>query len=204
MASKAMGEHSNMQGDERNDEWSKHLVRVAMHKDQQSFAALFEHFAPLLKSFYMSNLPMATTAKTEELVQEVMCKVWLKASSFDSGKSAASTWIYTVARNARIDYLRKTIKQDAYTTSLEPDDVWDDGADQPFVYLKKSRDKSDVDTMLRELPVDQRQCLSKMYLEGKSHAELALELDLPLGTVKSRIRLGLKRLQARFPSRERV
>ncbi len=190
----------NLKTGARDDNWSNLLVKIAENRDEGAFSSIYDHFSPLLKGFYLTNMPTLSVDQSEELVQEVMCKIWLKASSFDREKSAASTWIYTIARNARIDYLRKNANKDANTVELEADDIWDEAIDnQPFIDLNQHRIKEEVGNLLKGLPLEQKQCLVKMYMESKSHAQLAEELDLPLGTVKSRIRLGLKRLQTWMP-----
>jgi RNA polymerase sigma factor (sigma-70 family) len=180
----------------RDDDWSLLLARLAATGDEDAFAQLFRHFAPLIKGFCLSNGGL-TPESADELAQEVMVKVWRKAAGFDARKSSASTWIFTIARNSRIDYLRKHSSNDAATSALESEDIWAEGTDNPpFVYLQQSLDQRDIDRLLGELPQEQRECLLKVYLEGKSHADLADELNLPLGTVKSRIRLGLSRLKS--------
>ncbi len=129
-------------------------------------------------------------------MQEVMIKVWQKAPGFDPSRASASTWVFTIARNARIDYLRKHGKHDIHSSSLETEDIWDETSDnQPFIFMKRNREEKEVAQMLDSLPQEQSRCLEKVYREGKSHSEIAEELDLPLGTVKSRVRLGLKKLQ---------
>jgi len=182
----------------RDDEWSVLLEKVANDRCQNSFSKLFDHFAPLIKGFCVSNISGINADNSDELVQEVLLKVWRKAESFDAKKSSASTWIFTVMRNTRIDYLRKHSKHtNNVVDGLEADDIWDETLDhQPFVYLQQSRDAQLARNHLSTLPVEQARCLRKVYLEGKSHSEISQELDLPLGTVKSRVRLGLKKLQA--------
>lgn len=182
----------------RDDNWSGLLEKVAKHEDQAAFASLFDHFAPLIKGFCQMHASGLNAESSEELVQEVMFKVWQKAASFDATKSAASTWIFTIVRNTRIDYLRKNSR---HTTNivdgLEADDIWDETLDhQPFVYLQQARDIQDAKQYLDSLPEEQSHCLRKVYMEGKSHAEISEELNIPLGTVKSRVRLGLKKLQS--------
>lgn len=182
----------------RDDNWSGLLEKVGKHQDQQAFAQLFEHFAPLIKGFCQGHSSGLSAENAEELVQEVMFKIWQKAPMFDATKSAASTWVFTIVRNSRIDFLRKNSR---HTTNivdgLEADDIWDESLDhQPFVYLQQSRDEGSVKTHLASLPEEQSHCLKKVYMEGKSHAEISEELKLPLGTVKSRVRLGLKKLQS--------
>ncbi len=177
--------------------WSQLLEAVGQHQDEQAFARLHAHFRPLIRNFLIANGGALSVDTTEELVQEIMTKVWLKAHSYDSSKAAASTWIFTLTRNARIDFLRKHARQDARTEALTTEDIWDeDDTHQPFVYLHQHRAQQQVHSLLTDLPAEQRQCLAKVYMEGKSHSEIAEELKLPLGTVKSRVRLGIKRLQA--------
>jgi RNA polymerase sigma factor (sigma-70 family) len=132
-------------------------------------------------------------AHADELVQEVMLKVWQKASGFNPKKAAASTWIYTVARNCRTDMYRRLQKFD---TPINAEDIWlESDQDEPFIAMQQRRDEVRVKELLAELPFEQAQILAKVYMEGKSHAEVAEELQLPLGTVKSRVRLAMQKLQ---------
>ena len=168
------------------------MERIATHEDREAFARLFKHFAPLLKSFAMSGSPLAA-AHADELVQEVMLKVWQKASGFNPQKAAASTWIYTIARNSRTDMFRRLQKFD---TPINADDIWPEIVeDEPFVAVQQRRDELRVKELLSGLPQEQGQILAKVYMEGKSHSEVAKELQLPLGTVKSRVRLAMQKLQ---------
>ncbi len=181
----------------REDNWSTLLTKVAKSRDEQAFAALFSHFAPLIKGFCQSNIAYLAAEAAEELVQEVMFKIWQKSVDFDPSRASASTWIFTITRNARIDYLRKHSKHTSMTQALETEDIWDEDSDnQPFVFLQKNREEKEVSGYLNSLPQEQSHCITKVYMEGKSHSEIAEELDLPLGTVKSRVRLGLKKLQS--------
>ena len=174
--------------------WTDRLQRVAASGDRQAFAELFDHFAPLLKAFALSTPGMASNALAEELVQEVMLKVWKRASTFDASKAAASTWIYTLARNCRVDLLRR---RNRLREEVDVDELWDFGteADAPEAELHRTRSEVDVRASLSTLPAEQRQVIAKVYMEGKSHSEVAEELGLPLGTVKSRIRLALSKLE---------
>ncbi|MEH6586360.1 MAG: sigma-70 family RNA polymerase sigma factor [Halioglobus sp.] len=176
----------------RDDEWSLCLQQVAHTQDRAEFAKLFTHFAPLIKAFALNGSPMAA-AHCEELVQEVMIKVWQKATAYNPHKAAASTWIYTIARNCRTDMYRRLQKFD---TPINAEDIWpEEESDEMFVAVQQRRDATRVKDMLQELPHEQCQILMKVYMEGKSHSEVAQELDLPLGTVKSRVRLAMKKLQ---------
>ncbi len=176
----------------RNDEWSLALQQVADNQDRDAFTRLFGHFAPLIKAFALSGSVMAAN-HADELVQEVMIKVWQKASGFNPQKAAASTWIYTIARNCRTDMYRRLQKFD---TPLSADDIWPDEVEEaPLVAVQQQRDADRIREMMQELPGEQAQILAKVYMEGKSHSEVAEELDLPLGTVKSRVRLAMQKLQ---------
>ena len=176
------------------DAWSVRLEAVARERDRQAYAELFRHFAPLLKSFALSSPGMSSNALAEELVQEVMLKIWNRASTFDSAKASATTWIYTLARNCRIDLLRKKYR---VREEVDVDELWDLGTDEDLledeVYQK--RIEVDVRESLGGLPAEQRQIITKVYMEGKSHSEVAEELGLPLGTVKSRVPLAMSKLK---------
>jgi RNA polymerase sigma factor (sigma-70 family) len=179
-------------GGSRDDGWSQLLVQVALNEDREAFGKLFNHFAPLLKAFAF-NGSAVSASHADELVQETMIKVWQKASGFNPQKAAASTWIYTVARNCRTDMYRRLQKFD---TPINAEDIWPEPAeDEPFVAVQQRRDEIRVRDILSTLPFDQRQILTKVYMEGKTQSEIAEELQLPLGTVKSRVRLAMQKLQ---------
>jgi RNA polymerase sigma-70 factor (ECF subfamily) len=176
----------------RIDEWSECLTLIAQQQDRAAFTRLFRHFAPLMKAFALSGSALSAN-HADELVQEVMLKVWQKASAFDAEKAAASTWIYTIARNCRTDLYRRLQKFD---TPLSAEDVSDTpDSDDAFVVLHQKRSRDRIRSLIKELPNDQAQILAKVYMEGKTHSEVSGELDLPLGTVKSRVRLALQKLQ---------
>lgn len=176
----------------RDDEWSQCLQLVAGNEDREAFSRLFSHFAPLIKAFAINGSAIAAT-HAEELVQEVMIKVWQKAGGFNPHKAAASTWIYTIARNCRTDMYRRLNKFD---TPISADDIWPEAeSEELFTAVQQKRDEVRIREMLQDLPHEQAQILVKVYMEGKSHSEVAEELDLPLGTVKSRVRLAMKKLQ---------
>ncbi|MBN8431360.1 sigma-70 family RNA polymerase sigma factor [Microbulbifer salipaludis] len=181
----------------RDDEWSSLLVKVGEHRDRRAFERLFAHFAPLIKGFQFSRGGQSSAPEAaDELVQEVMFRVWRKAPSFNPDKAAASTWIFTIMRNCRIDAMRRRGRQPDTDDSLNVEDIWDDSQDdQPLVYLQQSRSQRAVANGMQELPPEQSHVIEKAYMEGKSHSEISEELGLPLGTVKSRVRLALKKLQ---------
>lgn len=174
------------------DDWSDLLVRVGNNRDREAFSRLFGHFAPLIKGFLMKGSSMGPE-QAEELVQETMIKVWHKADSFNRQKSAASTWIYTIARNCRIDWLRRESRA---RVDIEADDIYEEAEENPaYSSLVRVRDTENVRQHIGDLPQEQLDVIMRIYYEGKSHSQVADELDLPLGTVKSRIRLALKRME---------
>lgn len=189
------GTHSESTTGKRTDEWSECLTLIAANEDRAAFTRLFRHFAPLMKAFALSGSTLSAN-HADELVQEVMLKVWQKAGAFDPNKAAASTWIYTIARNCRTDLYRRLQKFD---TPLSADDVAGDlESEDAFMALHQRRSGERIRQLMAELPNDQAQILAKVYMEGKSHSEVAGELDIPLGTVKSRVRLALQKLQVQF------
>lgn len=183
------------------DVWSTRLEAVARQRDRHAYAELFRHFAPLLKSFALSSPGMASNASAEELVQEVMLKVWNRACTFDATKASATTWIYTLARNCRIDLLRRKYR---VREEVDVDELWDLGTDEDLLdeQVQQQRARKEVRESLRMLPQEQRRIIDKVYMEGKSHTEVAAELGLPLGTVKSRVRLALSKLKPMLDRRE--
>jgi RNA polymerase sigma-70 factor (ECF subfamily) len=184
-----------MLAESRADEWSELLTRVGEERDREAFTALFRHFAPLLKGFLMKGSNVGHEL-AEELAQEAMIKVWRRADSFNRKKSSASTWIYTIARNCRIDWARREVRRQK---DIHADDLYEPGDENPSqVSLAQMRNKRTVRESLEALPQEQVEVISKIYFEGKTHSEVSEELSLPLGTVKSRIRLALKRLNVQL------
>jgi RNA polymerase sigma factor (sigma-70 family) len=181
--------------EKRSDQWSQLLISVGENRDRRAFAQLFEHFGPLLKGFaHASRNEGWFPGLGDDLVQEVMIKVWNKAAGYNAEKASATTWIYTVARNCRIDMLRR--KSNTQHLPLENEDFWHEPDEvTPISLLQQKRSEDKVQASLAQLPKEQDQILRKVYLEGKSHAEASAELGLPLGTVKSRVRLALQKMQ---------
>jgi len=181
--------------EKRVDEWSECLTLIGQNQDRAAFTRLFRQFAPLMKAFAHSGSTMSSN-HADELVQEVMLKVWQKAGAFNPEKAAASTWIYTIARNCRTDMYRRLRKFD---TNLTAEDLSsEEETEEAFLVLHQKRSRDRIRDLMKELPADQSLILSKVYMEGKSHSEVAGELDIPLGTVKSRVRLAIQKLQIQF------
>lgn len=177
------------------------IEKVAECQDTQAFQGIYEHFGPLIKAFAVSSgLQYQGDHLPEELVQEVMLTIWRKAGLFDRKKAAPSTWIFTIARNQRIDMLRKLSK---YQNDIDADDVWDLESDTDlFSDVRGHRIQNHVKNQLNFLPIEQKQIIAKVFLEDKSHQEVADELNLPLGTVKSRVRLAMQKLKTNLGATE--
>jgi RNA polymerase sigma factor (sigma-70 family) len=170
------------------------LTRVAEDRDREAFAQLFDHYAPLIRAYSLAREPGANLV-ADELVQEVLSRVWLKADKYNDQLANLNTWIFTLARNCRIDYLRRNSR---YVTAIDPTDIFNDIEDDgpgPFQQVQQTRAEESIRTGLKQLPREQAEILSKVYLEGKTHQQTSDELKLPLGTVKSRVRLALKKLE---------
>ncbi len=166
------------------------LLRVARQRDRQAFVTLFHHFAPRLKSFLLRAGMDAGAA--EETIQDVMVTVWQRAEQFDPTLAAAGTWIYAIARNRRIDRLRRDRRPsfDPDDPALVPDEA--DGAEEMIMVEERA---ALLHRAIRELPAEQADLLRMAYFEDKAHSAIAAERRLPLGTVKSRLRLALARLR---------
>ena len=170
------------------------LARVANDRDKSAFAELFDHYAPQIRAYSLAREP-GSDLVADDLVQEVMTRVWLKAASYNPGLANLNTWIFTLARNCRIDYLRRNSR---YATEIDPTDMFNEMEDEgpdPFQLAQQSRVEESIREGLKQLPREQSEILTKVYLEGKSHQQASDELKLPLGTVKSRVRLALKKLE---------
>jgi RNA polymerase sigma-70 factor (ECF subfamily) len=171
-----------------------YLSRVSEHRDKEAFAKLFDHYAPLIRAYSLAREP-GSDLIADELAQEVMLRVWLKASSYNSRLANINTWIFTLARNCRIDYLRRNGR---FVSDIDPTEIFNDLEDEgpgPFQLVQQSRVQENIQAGLDKLPREQSEILRKVYLEGKSHQQTSEALKLPLGTVKSRVRLALKKLQ---------
>lgn len=178
------------------DEQCQLIRAVAVARDRDAFARLFTHFAPRVKSFLMRAGLADTVA--EEVTQETMLAVWRKASYFDPSRAGLSTWIFTIARNHRIDRLRRGRLQTRESLA-DPSDEPDAPLSGEEIAIVAEREKQIRDA-LGSLSEDQATIVRLSYFADKPHAEISRELGIPLGTVKSRIRLALNRLHALLDS----
>lgn len=165
------------------------LARVGQKKDRASFVRLFQYFAPRVKSYLLKH--GADNATAEEIVQNTFITVWEKAGHYDPTKAAASTWIFTIARNKRIDMIRR---EKHFTAGIDdlPQEVMSYTPEEN--YAETSTLKT-LDTALRTLPEEQARLVRMAFFEDKSHHTIAEQTHLPLGTVKSRIRIALSKLK---------
>ena len=168
--------------------WAELIKKVETLKDTSAFEELFNHFAPRVKAFLMKS--GADPQMAEECSQEVMATVWRKAHLFNPARASASTWIFTIARNKKIDAIRKLKRP-------EPEQLYSEQDYEPdqeeVVELQQETER--LATALGELPEKQRVLIEKAYLGELSHSEIAEITGLPLGTIKSRIRLALEKLR---------
>lgn len=173
------------------DELDRDLTSVGLDQDAIAFRRLFANLAPRLKFFLIKGGMIESAA--EDVMQETMMKVWRKADLFDSSKASASTWIYSIARNVKIDRLRKEHRpepdpEDPCFVSEDPE------TGEQAVSRKQDRER--IQKAMALLPPEQMTIIKMSFFEEKSHGEIAEVLDIPLGTVKSRIRLAFGKIRA--------
>ena len=161
------------------------LKRIAKDRDETAFSEIFDYIAPKINAYYIKHNLSSELA--EELTQEVLSTIWIKAELYNSEKSKFITWSFTIARNKKIDFYRKNLKK------VSNDDVRD------FLYENdKSNDyeiESTINKITEELDQNQKKLIKMSFFEQKSHKNIAAELEIPLGTVKSRIRATLSKMQ---------
>ncbi len=182
-----------------NQRMRDNLVAIGKHRDEQAFSDFYDHFAGRVKSFLIGK--GLTEAVADELSQEIMLIVWRRAESYNPDKAAASTWLFTIARNRRIDYLRSNarIEVDLDDEMLEVDD--DDQMTQE-AQVDLTQQSVRLEQALLKLPQEQRQVMHLSFFRGKSHGAIAQWLDLPIGTVKSRIRLAMQSIRTEIMTAE--
>ena len=169
------------------------VERIASHADRAAFTRLFAYYAPRVKG-YLMRLGLGP-AESEEVCQEVMVAVWRKAASFDRRQASVATWIFRIARNRRIDAFRRDQRAalDVHDPAFQP---------EPEAAPDKATETSEREAQLRtamaELPPEQRELVRVAFYEDLSHSQVAERTGLPLGTVKSRLRLAFAKLRLRL------
>ncbi len=168
------------------------LVAIGKTRNRDAFIRVFEYFAPRIKSFLMKG--GLTQEMADELAQETMLAVWQKAAGYNPEKAAASTWIFTIARNKRIDFFRKTGRPEPDVN----DPMMISETTLPDEEIATSEQNDLLAAAIDNLPEEQARLIRKSFFEEKTHSDIAAETGIPLGTVKSRIRLALERLRYRL------
>lgn len=173
------------------------LVRIG-GGDREAFAAMFARYAPRVKSYLMRL--GAAGAIADDLAQEAMLSVWRRAASYDPAKAKPSTWMFVIARNAWIDRLRREKVELAYAVANPASEISDEEA--PDEAVVRADDETRIAAALSLLPEEQQQVVRLSFFEDRPHSEIAETLALPLGTVKSRLRLALIKLRAHWEQKQ--
>ena len=165
------------------------MKRIQKDRDEMAFSEIFDFFAPKVNAYFIQN--GIKFESSEELTQEVLSTVWVKSNLYDSNKSALPTWIFTIARNKKIDFFRKNSKID-----FKEEDI------REFLYqdrevnlIEENEAKKQIERINDELDEQQKIMIKMNFFENKSHKKIADELEIPLGTVKSRLRHILIKMQ---------
>lgn len=169
------------------------IVRIATHQDREAFAKLFNHYAPRLKGFLIRRGESPEAA--EDMAQETLVRMWRRAASFDPARADAAAWLFAIARNLKIDTFRRDRRAELHTDDFllrpaeppQPDDV---------LLGNECRDR--VQQAMNALPADQLDLVRLSFFDGRSHGEIADLTGIPLGTVKSRLRLAFGRLREKL------
>lgn len=173
--------------------WAALIEAVALRRDRDAFAALFAHFAPRIKTFMLRS--GASPELADELAQETFLAIWSKATLFDPASTGAAAWIFTIARNLRIDGLRRQKRTPTHDTAEVDLEFQVDCGPQPDANLAGAQVEARVRSALAGLPEEQLRVVELSFFEERAHAEIAEALRIPLGTVKSRLRLAMNRLR---------
>jgi RNA polymerase sigma-70 factor, ECF subfamily len=175
-------------------DWAGLIGAVATRQDRAAFARLFNYFAPRIKTYMRRS--GASDASADEFAQETMLAVWRKAALFDPATTGASAWIFTIARNLRIDAFRREHRGGAVDVTSAELEFQVDAQPTPDSRIGAAQTEQLVRIALRELSADQMRVIELSFYEEKAHAEIAEIVGIPLGTVKSRLRLAMKRLRS--------
>ncbi len=168
----------------------KLIARIAEHQDREAFGRLFAHYAPRVKTFVRAR--GVAPERAEELAQETLLRLWRKAHQFDASRATASAWVYSIARNLFIDEMRRGVRDRRLEQEEEPAP---EGPERPDDLLMAAERERLVREVMAGLPGEQLKVVRLSFFDGLAHSEIAERLGLPLGTVKSRIRLAVARLR---------
>lgn len=175
-------------------DWGRLIEAVAARRDRAAFEELFEYFAPRVKTFIRRS--GAGDLAAEEVAQETLLAVWRKASLFNPAAGGAAAWIFTIARNLRIDAARRERRAGASVTSDIDAEFVVDESPRADSLVAATQSAARIRTALDELSEEQMRVIELSFYEEKAHAEIAAVLRIPLGTVKSRLRLAITKLRS--------
>ena len=173
-------------------EWADLIGRIAAHGDRDAFRLLFEHFAPRVKGLMLKA--GASGEEAEEIAQDTLLAVWRKAAQFDPASAGAPAWIFTIARNLRIDAVRRSARAGVVVPDAELE-YFADPADSQETQISRREETARIAAAIALLSTEQSAAIRMSFLEDRPHPEIAEALRIPLGTVKSRIRLAMNRLK---------
>jgi RNA polymerase sigma factor (sigma-70 family) len=173
-------------------EWADLIGRIAAHGDRDAFRLLFEHFAPRVKGLMLKA--GASGEEADEIAQDTLLAVWRKAAQFDPASAGAPAWIFTIARNLRIDAVRRSARAGVVVPDAELE-YFADPADSQETQIVKRADSARIALAISRLSREQSAAIRMSFIEDRPHSEIAESLHIPLGTVKSRIRLAVNRLK---------
>jgi len=166
------------------------LEAIASRRDREAFGVLYRRFAPRIRAYLLKRNADAATAT--DVTQDVMLTIWRKAASYDSSRASAASWVFTIARNRYIDRIRRQRRPEPEAEeTVAPSDR------APDREVDAARRQAEVRDAIAELPTEQRDLIVMAYMEGRSQSDIASATGLPLGTVKSRFRLAMKKLRER-------
>lgn len=180
------------EGPKTKVEWADLIGRVAASGDRDAFRLLFEHFAPRIKGLMLKA--GARKEEAEEIAQDALLAVWRKAAQFDPASQGAPAWIFTIARNLRIDGIRRSARAGVALPEAELEYLADP-ADSQEALLSMQDEKTRISAAIAQLSNQQSAAIRMSFVEDRPHTEIAQALGIPLGTVKSRIRLATNRLR---------
>ena len=172
------------------EDWAAEVAAVASRADRDSFMRIYDHFFPRVRLYLRGQ--GSTEAVAEELAQEVLLRLWQRAGMFEAGRGSLATWLFRIARNLHIDRLR----QERYWVALpEGVELPEEATDEAFSRAESYADHVDLARRIEKLPATQARLIRMSYFEAKTHCEIAAELGMPLGTVKSSLRRAFLKLQ---------
>lgn len=173
-----------------NAELTRLMKRLSERQDQDAFNMLFDYYSPRIRSVMIKQGCSGELA--DEIAQETLLKVWRKAAMFNPDKGSVASWVFTIARNLKIDRFRKELP---WQKLPEDFDQIPSDCQQADEIVSENQRRDQLLLVLETLPKEQRQIVTMSFLEGQSHGEIAKTLDLPLGTVKSRMRLAATKIK---------